>query len=99
MPIEVSGKKYSECKEWPGNFVEYHHFRDIRKMVERLPENFCRHKEKDTWLCRVSVRLSNTKSKASFHFDIAFAALILAVYARLNFAAGKVRNTSKSASR
>ena len=34
MPQKVSGKKYSECKEWQGNFMEYHHFRDVRKMTE-----------------------------------------------------------------
>jgi len=34
-----------KCKEWPGNFMEYHHFLGIRKMIGRLPENFCRHKD------------------------------------------------------
>ena len=23
MPTEVSGEKYSECKEWPGKILEY----------------------------------------------------------------------------
>jgi len=34
-----------KCKEWPGNFMEYHHFLGIREMIGRLPEKFCRHKE------------------------------------------------------
>ena len=66
MPTEVSGKKYSECKEWPGKILEYL----ISQKYGRLLIFFRRHN-----------------------------IVILAVYARLNFAAGKVRNTSKSASR